>query len=251
MRTALVTGSNRGIGLAIAKWLSSCGDIRVLTAARLDEDAHATAINIGHDAVAVTLDLSDPIHVEQRVQEIESSHGPIDILVNNAAILTYGSVVEINAADLTESISVNAISPFSLIRALGSAMKARGWGRIVSVASTAARTAVADHAAYCASKTGLLGLTRAVALEGAPHGVACNAVSPTWVETDMLRNSAAVMAGHSGRSQAEEIAAMAAANPQNRLVQPEEIAALITFLCRNEALPLTMEDIQVNAGAHW
>ena len=135
MRTALVTGSNRGIGLAIAKWLSSCGDIRVLTAARLDEDAHATAINIGHDAVAVTLDLSDPIHVEQRVQEIESSHGPIDILVNNAAILTYGSVVEINAVDLTESISVNAISPFSLIRALGPGMKARGWGRIVNVSS--------------------------------------------------------------------------------------------------------------------
>ncbi|WP_089720674.1 SDR family NAD(P)-dependent oxidoreductase [Candidatus Entotheonella palauensis] len=136
MRTALVTGANRGIGFAIAKLLATRGDIRVLTAARNGEDAHATVAHIGHDTVAVTLDLSDPIHVEHQAQEIEAGYGPIDILVNNAAILTYGSLVEIHATDLTESIAVNAISPFSLIRALGPGMKARGWGRIVNVSST-------------------------------------------------------------------------------------------------------------------
>ncbi len=138
-----------------------------------------------------------------------------------------------------------------MMRACLPGMKARGWGRIVNVASTAARTAVADHPAYCASKAGLLGLSRAVALEGAPHGVSCVTVSPTRVETDMLHQSAAIMAQKSARSYEAEIAALAAANPQNRLVQPQEIAALVAFLCSDAAPSLTMEDISVNAGAHW
>jgi 3-hydroxybutyrate dehydrogenase len=130
-------------------------------------------------------------------------------------------------------------------------MKQRGWGRIINIASTAARTAAATHAAYCASKTGLIGLTRAVALEGAPRGVTCVAISPGWVETDMLRESANILARKSGRSQAEEIAIMGASNPQNRLIQPSEIAALVAFCCSEAAAGLTMEDIQVNAGALW
>src|SRR6056297_3189541 len=122
-----------------------------------------------------------------------------------------------------------------MMRACLPGMKARGWGRIVNLASTAATTAVPDHPAYCASKSGVLGLSRAAALEGAPHGVTCVTVSPTWVETDMLHQS--------GHSYEEEIAALAQANPQNRLVQPQEIAALVAFLCSDAAPALTMEDI--------
>ena len=88
-------------------------------------------------------------------------------------------------------------------------------------------------------------------MEGGPHGITCVAVSPGWVETDMLRESARLMAEKHGRSEAEEVAAMAASNPQNRLIQPEEIAALVAFCCSDAALGLTMEDIQVNAGALW
>ena len=94
-------------------------------------------------------------------------------------------------------------------------------------------------------------MTRAVALEGGPHGVTCVAISPGWVETDMLRESARTMAKKSGRTEAEEIAAMGATNPQNRLIQPEEIAALTVYCCSEAAAGLTMEDIQVNAGALW
>ena len=138
-----------------------------------------------------------------------------------------------------------------MTRACLPGMITQGWGRIVNIAATAAKTAGADHAAYCTSKAGLLGLTRSVALEGARHGVTCVSVSPIWVETDMLRESAAIMAQDKGRSTAEEITELAQANPQGRLVQPEEIAALVTFLCSDSAPALTMEDISVNAGAHW
>ena len=158
----------------------------MLTAARNDADARATAVKIGHDAVAVKLDLSDPVLVEQRVQEIESIQGPIDILVNNAAILTYGSLVDINAADLSKSIAVNAISPFALIRVLGPGMKARGWGRIVNVSSGWGQFSegMTGPSAYAISKATLNAITLSAAAELGPE-VKINAACPGVVRTRM------------------------------------------------------------------
>ncbi|MGD8420257.1 MAG: SDR family oxidoreductase, partial [Gammaproteobacteria bacterium] len=116
---------------------------------------------------------------------------------------------------------------------------------------TAATTATADHAAYCASKSGLLGLSRAVALEGAPHGVSSVVISPTWVQTEMMDNSMRLQAEKAGTSIEDEYARIVAEQPQQRLVQPGELGALAAFLCRDEALGITMEDIQLNAGALW
>ena len=130
-------------------------------------------------------------------------------------------------------------------------MMSRKWGRIVNVGSTAARTAFPKYAAFCASKSGLLGLNRAVALEGAAHGVTATVVSPTWVQTEMMNKSFEAKAKARGTSFDEEIGALISESPQQRLVQPEEIGALIAFLCREEAAGITMEDIQVNAAAWW
>ncbi len=138
-----------------------------------------------------------------------------------------------------------------MIRACLPKMIERRWGRIINIGSTAATTATADHAAYCASKSGLLGLNRAVALEGAPHGVSSVVISPTWVQTEMFDNSMAIQAGNAGHSVEQEIAGLIAAQPQKRLVQPQELGALAAVLCRDEALGITMEDIQLNAGALW
>ena len=138
-----------------------------------------------------------------------------------------------------------------MIRACLPGMIERRWGRIINIGSTAARTAVADHAAYCASKSGLLGLSRAVALEGAPHGVSSVVISPTWVQTEMMNNSMAIQARNAGHSVDEELARLVEEQPQKRLVQPQELGALAAFLCRDEALGITMEDIQLNAGALW
>lgn len=240
-RVAIVTGGASGIGLACAGALAAAG-ARVAVGSRR---------GTGRAALAGALDLRDAASVAGFVAAVESALGPPDILVNAAGITLIQTVEGHREADWLDVIDTNLTGPFRMIHAVLPGMKARGRGAIVNIASTAARVAAADHAAYCASKAGLVGLTRAVALEGAPHGVRCVAVSPTWVETEMLRASAATMAQASGRTPAEEVAAIARATPQNRLVQPAEIAALVAFLVSDLAPALTMEDIQVNAGALW
>ena len=129
----------------------------------------------------------------------------------------------------------------------------RGWGRIVNIGSTAASVGWKDNPAYCASKAGLLGLTRCVALEGAAHGVTCVMISPTWVETELMRRNVAQVVEREGkgRTPEEAMAEIAKGNPQQRLLQPQEIAALAVFLCSDLAKGITMENIQVTGGALW
>ena len=252
-KTAVVTGGLAGIGLAIAQSLSQNG-LRVAIGARRGGDSKQQAQArelLGNDAIILPLDVRDENSVAEFCTSIKSETGSIDVLVNAAGVSVHHVVCDHPLPDWQAVIDTNLTGPFLMTRACLPGMIGQGWGRIVNIASTAAKTAVADHAAYCASKAGLLGLTRAVALEGAPHGVSCVSVSPTWVETDMLRQSAAIMAQEKGQSTAQQIAELAQANPQNRLVQPEEIAALVAFLCSDAAPALTMEDISVNAGAHW
>ena len=251
--TAIITGGMQGMGLAIASDLAARG-INVAVGARRagDEKLAANAAQtIGGNCLVAPLDVRSTESVEAFVARVRDSFGAPDILINAAGVTIHQMVEGHSDEDWLDTIDINLSGPFRTIRACLPEMKQRGWGRIINIASTAARTAAATHGAYCASKTGLIGLTRAVALEGAPHGVTCVAISPGWVETDMLRESASILASKSGRSQAEEIAIMGASNPQNRLIQPSEIAALVAFCCSDAAAGLTMEDIQVNAGALW
>lgn len=252
-RTAIITGGLQGMGLAIASELASQG-IRVAVGARrgADESLAANArAAIGDDCLVAPLDVRSVDSVESFVADVQKAFGPVDILVNAAGVTIHQTIAGHTDEDWMNTIDINLNGPFRMIRACLPAMKNAGWGRIVNIASTAARVAAATHPAYCASKTGLVGLTRAVALEGAPHGITCVAISPGWVETDMLRESANVLAAKSGRTQAEEITIMGQSNPQNRLIQPAEISALVAFCCSDAAAGLTMEDIQVNAGALW
>ena len=251
--TAIITGGLQGMGLAIAKQLAKDG-IAVAVGARRGGDpdiAQHVRDVVGDDCLVAPLDVRSTESVDAFVSRVHESLGIPDILINAAGITLHQAVEGHSEEEWVDVIDINLNGPFRMIHACLPAMKQRRWGRIVNIASTAARTAADTHAAYCASKTGLIGLTRAVALEGAPHGVTCVAVSPGWVETDMLRESAAILAEKSGRTQAEEIAIMGESNPQNRLIQPEEIAALVSFCCSDAAAGLTMEDIQVNAGALW
>lgn len=252
-RTAIVTGGVRGIGLAIAKELANQG-ARVAIGARSGDNKSTVdevKTEVGEHTLVAALDVRSRESIDKFIVTVRQELGQADILVNAAGKSIHQMVDGHGDADWEEVVDTNLSGPFKMIRACLPFMKEQGWGRIVNIGSTAARVAVATHPAYCASKAGLIGLTRAVAKEGGPHGITAVAVSPAWVETDMLLESARTMATDSGRSVEEEIADMAQSNPQNRLIQPEEIAALVAFCCSDAASGLTMEDIQVNAGALW
>ena len=252
-RIAIITGGFNGIGLASAIALAKNG-AKIALGARRGDDPEKIAYaktKIGADIFTAKLDVADKASVEDFVARVARDLGPANILVNSAGISTH-QLVEGHSEDAwLNVININLNGVFRMIRACLPAMKSQGFGRIVNIASTAAHTAMSEYAAYCASKSGLLGLTRAVALEGAAHGICAVSVSPTWVETEMLQATAQEMADKAGISYEQQIAQIAASNPQKRLVKPEELGALVAFCCSDAAAALTMEDICVNAGAHW
>jgi NAD(P)-dependent dehydrogenase (short-subunit alcohol dehydrogenase family) len=250
-RIALVTGGFAGIGKAIAIALAQRGATIAVGARRLPE---AVIDELGEKCDSLfyrKLDVADLDSVNAFVEALANAHGHADILVNSAGVTAHEFVCGHDEKSWLDVIDINLSGPFRMIRACMPKMIERRWGRIINIGSTAATTAVADHAAYCASKSGLLGLNRAVALEGAAHGVSSIVISPTWVQTEMFNNSMEIQARKAGRSVEEEIARLVAEQPQQRLVQPSELGALAAFLCRDEALGITMEDIQLNAGALW
>ena len=247
-RVAIVTGGTAGIGLEIARTLLARGAKVAVGGRRSVEEYESLA---QEEFLIGRLNVCDSDSVEHFVDSVKAHYSEPGILVNAAGVSVHHEVCGHSDEDWNLVIETNLNGPFKMTRACLPNMLANGWGRIVNIASTAANTAVSTHAAYCASKAGLLGLTRAVALEGADRGVTCMSVSPTWVETEMLRNSIEKMAGRSGQTLDAQRAEITASNPQNRLVQPQEIAELVSFLCSDLSPALTMEDVQVNAGAHW
>ena len=249
-RIAIVTGGLNGIGKAIAIALAGHGATIAVGARRepsaaVIEELDAAAEHLFYQR----LDVADVDSIDAFMDGLASAYGHADILVNSAGVTAHEFVCGHDEQSWLDVIDINLSGPFRMIRACLPKMIEGHWGRIINIGSTAATTAVADHAAYCASKSGLLGLNRAVALEGAAHGVSSVVISPTWVQTEMFESSMAIQARKNGRSVEEEIAALVAEQPQQRLVQPHELGALAAFLCRDEALGITMEDIQLNAAA--
>lgn len=185
-KTALITGANRGIGLAIAQGLASDRSIHVLAACRSAQKADLAAREIGHGASAVVIDLTDPQEAAQQAAAIVTKYGPVDILVNNAGMLVPGTGLEIALDDLSASFAVNTVSPFALIQVLGAKMKERGWGRIVNVSSGwgAFDQGVSGPAAYAISKAALNALTVSFAPVLGVN-VKINAACPGWVRTKM------------------------------------------------------------------
>lgn len=269
-RVALVTGGFTGIGLAIAEELLRRG-AAVAIGSRIGKRPEGTkdkayylgeeeaseirvALNTGSGQVyAGHLDVGETAVVDAFISEAEAALGPVDILVNSAGTSIQSLISEHSEEDWLTVINTNLNGAFRMTRAVLPGMMERGWGRIINIASTAARSGHVEYAAYCASKSGLLGLTRVTALEGAEHGVTCVALSPTWVETKMMRQSMQILAAQDehGQSAAQMMEATRQRNPQKRVVQVGELAAMAAFLCRNEAAGITMEDIQISAGAIW
>jgi 3-hydroxybutyrate dehydrogenase len=250
-RIALITGGFTGIGKAIAIALAERGATIAVGSRHVNLPVVNEFKAITDRVFYQTLDVSNTDSISDFILALGKQYGPADILVNSAGISTHELVCDHDEQSWLDVIDVNLSGPFRMIKACLPSMMDRKWGRIINIGSTAATTATADHAAYCASKSGLLGLSRAVALEGAAAGVSSVVISPTWVQTEMFDQSMAKQAKMAGRSVDDEIKLVLADTPQKRLVQPRELGALAAFLCHEDAVGITMEDIQVNAGAHW
>jgi len=240
-RIALVSGAARGIGRAIALRLARDGaDVGLIDVNPEIEETARLVRDTGQRAQAVRADIANATDARAAVARIAAELGAIDLLVNNAGIVNNIATVEKMSDEAwAGEIGVNLTGAFNLVRATVGSMAERGFGRIVNISSVAARSGLARQVGYSATKAGLLGLTHTVALEYARKGVTCNAVLPGMVETENVK------------AMPPEIreAAMAA-TPVRRFGAPEEIAALVAFLCGAEADYITGAEIDISGGGH-
>lgn len=252
-RVAIVTGGLTGIGLAAAKCLVRSGH-RVAVCSRSGAEPAAVSsmqAELGSDVLVDALDVASQESVDALVGRVRDALGPPQILVNAAGIYREAFLEDHGDAEWIDQIEVNLTGTFRMIRAVYPDMLEGRWGRIANLASTAGTKGASGYAGYCASKAGVIGLSKAVAVEGAPHGINCIAVSPTWVETPMMDNAVQRIASARGITREAAHASIEKSNPQNRIVQPQEIGELICFFCSDHSPGLTNVDIQVNAGADW
>jgi NAD(P)-dependent dehydrogenase (short-subunit alcohol dehydrogenase family) len=240
---AVVTGASRGIGLAIARALQAQG-ARVTLMARDAAALEAAAAGLGGATGWQAIDVADAAGVAAAFERA----GRVDILVNNAGQAASAPFMKTDEALWQRMLEVNLSGAYHCIQAALPAMLDAGWGRIVNVASTAGLTGYRYVAAYCAAKHGLVGLTRALALELAAKGITVNAVCPGYTETDIVQEAVANIVRKTGRSEEQARAELAAGNPQGRLVRPEEVAHAVAMLCLPAAAAMNGQAIAVAGG---
>jgi len=236
-KVAVVTGAASGIGSAIADLYASRGaSIAVLD---MQEDkAGEKAAELGGGAAAFAVNVSDSGSVNDAVAIAESHFGHIDILVNSAGVVALAPAEEVTDSDWDRQISVNLTGTFNVSRAVGNVMLKAGSGKIINLASQAGSIALAQHAAYCASKWGVIGLTKVLASEWAGRGVTVNSISPTVVLTELGKKA---WAGEKGEAMKKLI-------PTGRFALPEEIAAMALFLASPLSEMINGADIVIDGG---
>jgi 3-hydroxybutyrate dehydrogenase len=247
---AFVTGAGRGAGRAIALRLARAG-YAVALAGRTEAALAAVAADArqtGTEALPLRCDVTDRGAVLRAVADAESVLGQIDVLVNNAGVADSAPFATMSDELWDRMLAVNLTGTYVCTRAVIPGMFDRRRGSVINIASVAGRKGFAYSAAYCAAKHGVVGLTRALAIEAAPKGVTINAICPGWLDTDMTRDSIARIARTTGRSPEEAKAALERMNPQRRLITPDEVAALAVFLAGPDARGITGQSLGVDGG---
>jgi NAD(P)-dependent dehydrogenase (short-subunit alcohol dehydrogenase family) len=246
-RHALVTGAGRGIGAAIAARLAGEG-AKVTLVSRTRSQLEATAVEFGQMAQCVCADVADSQSVLSAFEQATRSFGAVDILINNAGQAQSGPLHRAPEALWHTMLAVNLTGTYHCIRAALPAMFERKFGRVVNVASTAGLRGYPYVAAYCASKHGVIGLTRALALEVAERHVTVNAVCPGYTDTGIVADAVANIQKLTGRSSEQARAALTKTNPQGRLIQPEEVANAVAWLCLPGSESINGQSIAIAGG---
>jgi len=246
---ALVTGASRGIGAAIAAALVTDG-LRVSLLGR-DAGSLAQVVNeLGADgaAVAITTDVTDSAAVLNAFAVARSHFGPVQVLINNAGQAQSAKFTDTDETLWNRLIAVNLNGTYLCSRQAIPDMLEGGFGRIVNIASTAGLRGGGYISAYASSKHAVIGLTRSLALEYATRNITINAICPGYADTEMTRNTVANIMSKTGRSEAETIGALVACNPQQRLIDPREVASTVMWLCRPGSESVTGQSIVLAGG---
>ena len=250
-KTALVTGSGRGIGRAIASRLAQEGADVVVNYGQHEDEAQETlaqVVALGRRGTIVRADLAQVNEVRSLIEEGIRHFDGVDILVNNAGQAASAPIGRTSDELWQQMLAVNLTGTFLCARAALPGMLMAGWGRIVNISSTAGQRGYAYVSAYAAAKHGVIGLTRSLALEVASKGITINAVCPGYTETDLLRSSVDNVVAKTGRGVEQARAEFARHNPQGRIIQPEEVASAVAWLCGAGASAINGQSISVSGG---
>ncbi len=250
-RIALVTGASSGIGLAVAIALArDCTSVGLVgrDEKRLS-DAAAAVRGAGAGAATFVCDLSDAAAIAALGPRVTAAIGSVTILVNNAGIAESSPFLKTSRELWDRTLAIDLTAPFLLTQTFLPGMLERGFGRVIQIASTAAKVGYPYVSAYCAAKHGLLGFTKSLALEVAKKGVTANTVCPGYVDSPMTDRSIANIVSKTGKSKDEARAVLARENPQGRLVTPEEVAACVAFLASYGAHGVNGQTITLDGGA--
>ena len=252
-KTAIVTGSTSGIGLGIARALAAQGAKIMLNgfgdAAQTEGLRAALATEFAVQALYSAADMSRPDDIAAMIEQATAEWGGVDILVNNAGIQYTARVEEFPPERWDAILAINLSSNFHSIRAVLPGMRQRNWGRIINIASVHGLVASEQKSAYVAAKHGVIGLTKAVALETAKTGITCNAICPGWVLTPLVQKQIDELAQRTGvTNDAAKQALLAAKQPSGEFATPEQIGELVVFLCGNGAAQIRGASMSMDGG---
>lgn len=249
-KRAIVTGAGRGIGRSIALALAHAGaDVTVTARTSTELDSLVAEIQaLGRKGYAVACDVTDGEQVQHMARTCLEAMGGLDILVNNAG--NAGSHKFLNHPDdlWQRMIAVNLTSVYAVTKAFVPTLVEQRWGRIINIASISSRVGGRYIAAYTAAKHGVLGLTRALATEFVSYNITVNAICPGYVDTPMTDASVSNISARTSMSQAQARETLAKTSPQQRLIEPDEIASLAVFLAQESSKGITGQAINIDGG---